>query len=243
MELEALEGRWRRRLEAQHRDSQKKVTSSTLSSAHSNPLCLSGSLIESAPSQLRNNASDLTQAVSWLEKANAVLSQDTSEQQDYETEMQQVQRLIFEAPIIHNISIGLPRPRENSLSIIPTPGYVDPSTNPNINDDYDDPTVKRKVAYKSVQISSSIHRIDSLDKKEIPSIPALGSMDKSPHESGSIQLIPISLAKDEKRLRTSNIIHKEITPHSVNEAVAEDAATLMDFLFSVRNEAAAASKT
>lgn len=234
--MEALESRWRRRLEAQHKESQKKASTTALNPSQQN---ISNPLLEAAPSSLRENAVELTQAVSWLEQANAVLSNDTSYKQDYETEMQQVQRLIFEAPIIHKISTGIPRSLMGSSLLATIPGLNDPPTQSILSDDCADPNMKRKVIYKSAPITTPTHRPAAIEHIA-PS--ATGLKSNQLNETHTLKTIPSPPPQDEKRLRTT-MLPQETTPPFVEESAAEDAATLMDFLFSVRNEASAASKT
>lgn len=178
---------------------------------------------------MRENALEISQAVSWLEQANSVLSHDSSSKQDYETEMEQVQRLIFEAPIIHNISTSLSSLAESSRSN-PTTQLV------TSNDSHD---IQRKVLYKTPPASSPIIRPIAIDHVLVSGADFRSYPSK---ETRTKTAIPSPPPQDEKRLRTSSA-QQDGTPPCIEESAAEDAATLMDFLFSVRNEASAASKT
>lgn len=139
-ELDALERRWRRRLEMQQRESAKKAAASA---AAANAASGGARMIQGVPvafltSNPHQDASSqpvgqnvVTQAASWLDRANAILkgtkvethsttpppstgSNNTRESPEslpsteLENQMQEVQRLIYEGPIIHQTTAGLP---------------------------------------------------------------------------------------------------------------------------------------
>mmetsp|Transcript_2635 Transcript_2635/g.7563 ORF Transcript_2635/g.7563 Transcript_2635/m.7563 type:complete len:481 (-) Transcript_2635:295-1737(-) len=149
-ELDALERRWRRRLEMQQRESAKKAAASAAATnaaitggRHSSPQTqpmIQGvpvALLSAGVSTADANASQIgqnvvTQAASWLDRANAILrgasfqgltpsaSSETSTARaatpsasstpdaEIESEMKEVQRLIYEGPQIQKTAAGLP---------------------------------------------------------------------------------------------------------------------------------------
>lgn len=147
-ELDALERRWRRRLELQQRESAKKAAASAAAANAASrgavtvqgvPVSmLGGSSQNSADSQLQQSA--VTQAATWLDRANVILmgnigtenqvtssstgtgANESSQQQNkdeststnssmedsLEHQMKEVQRLIYEGPMIQQTTAGLP---------------------------------------------------------------------------------------------------------------------------------------
>lgn len=142
-ELEALERRWRRRLEMQQRESAKKAAASV---AAANAAAGAGqTMIQGVPVSLLNGQqamvgmgmggqrigqSVVTQAASWLDRANAILQGtkvepssiygssnsfrqspgelDSVPSSELEDQMKEVQRLIYEGPLIQHSTAGLP---------------------------------------------------------------------------------------------------------------------------------------
>jgi len=145
-ELDALERRWRRRLEMQQRESAKKAAASAAAAnppgqgrgqalVQGVPLAIlggSGADVHSMPptgDRLQQNA--VAQAASWLDRANAILkgskasvsaatagestrnpeygaqSFDSMPSNEIENQMKEVQRLIYEGPIIKQTTAGL----------------------------------------------------------------------------------------------------------------------------------------
>lgn len=147
-ELDALERRWRRRLELQQRESAKKAAASAAAANAASrgtvtvqgvPVSMLGSSSHnSADSQLQQSA--VTQAASWLDRANVILmgnignenqshsssrgnysneislqqnkdettSTHSSMEDSLEHQMKEVQRLIYEGPMIQQTTAGLP---------------------------------------------------------------------------------------------------------------------------------------
>lgn len=142
-ELDALERRWRRRLEMQQRESAKKAAASAAAAN-----AAGGRMIQGVPVAIlsRNPLPDassqligqnvVTQAASWLDRANAILrgskveayasstsgsrdSRDSPESlpsSELENQMQEVQRLIYEGPIIQQTTAGLPNLLSNQTT-------------------------------------------------------------------------------------------------------------------------------
>jgi hypothetical protein len=110
-ELENLERRWRRRLEMQQRESAKKAAAAAVAVGRS---LQDGSYDQTGKGSHRANV--VTRTASWLDRANVLLSEQTStdaesyidEAVDIQVQMQEVQRLIHEGPIIQQTSAGLP---------------------------------------------------------------------------------------------------------------------------------------
>ena len=155
-ELDTLERRWRRRLEMQQRDSAKKAAASAAAVAHGGghadrgmvqgvPVALLSGVGQSSSSDsLQVGQSVVTQAASWLDRANAILkgghlhaspvtatdlgstkqtdgeSIDSLPYSEIESQMKEVQRLIFEGPRIQQTAAGLP----NLLATNPRPNNV-----------------------------------------------------------------------------------------------------------------------
>lgn len=142
-ELELLEKRWLRRLEMQQRESAKKAVASAAGAniagrgntmVQGVPVSILGAVAQgsSPDSQLQQTA--VTQAASWLDRANAVLrgsevsesgalsiesncsaqqyrdeSTQSSAEDSLENQMREVQRLIHEGPGIQQTTAGLPQ--------------------------------------------------------------------------------------------------------------------------------------
>jgi hypothetical protein len=120
-ELDALERRWRRRLDVQQRDAAKKAASSVRSNSQAAHAPAPTSRIST--SYLKDTI--VTRTASWLDRANAILAvgNDGNHQftetstldvkslpvEDIEDQMKEVQRLIHEGPIIQKTTVGLPR--------------------------------------------------------------------------------------------------------------------------------------
>jgi hypothetical protein len=143
-ELDALEKRWRRRLEIQQRESAKKAAAAAAVAGSGNrvssamvqgvPVSLLGASAHGAiDSQLQQTA--VTQAASWLDRANAILrgttssgtnlnssahssagsspgpkdeSTQSSGDDSLENQMKEVRRLIYEGPVIQQTAADLP---------------------------------------------------------------------------------------------------------------------------------------
>lgn len=155
-ELDTLERRWRRRLEMQQRDSAKKAAASAAAANAATGGNRGHTMIQGVPVDLLNTAvgqsstsenqaeigqSVVTQAASWLDRANAILrgaqiqgfpmnalvgfpdqqeSIDTLPSSEIENQMKEVQRLIYEGPQIQMTTAGLPdllatNPRTSSV--------------------------------------------------------------------------------------------------------------------------------
>lgn len=155
-ELDTLERRWRRRLEMQQRDSAKKAAASAAAANAATGGTRGHTMIQGVPVALLNTAvgqcstsedqaeigqSVVTQAASWLDRANAILrgaqiqgfpmstlvgfpdqqeSIDTLPNSEIENQMKEVQRLIYEGPQIQMTTAGLPdllasNPRTSSV--------------------------------------------------------------------------------------------------------------------------------
>ncbi|KAL3936845.1 MAG: hypothetical protein SGBAC_007921 [Bacillariaceae sp.] len=138
-ELDALERRWRRRLEMQQREAAKKAAASAaavntvppngrFNFVQGVPVALLG--VHGVQSQVGTNIPEtvVTQAASWLDRANAILggsnidgsrmilpttASATGPHQvsgsEIENQMNEVRRLIYEGPLIQQTTAGLPR--------------------------------------------------------------------------------------------------------------------------------------
>lgn len=116
-ELDALERRWRLRLEMQQRESAKKAAASAAVAAAASA---AGGMVaigfETGPHRPPTNP--ITQTASWLDRAKSALKEtvsapsqehDFDEEADLEDQIQEVERLIHEGPIIQQKSAGLPQ--------------------------------------------------------------------------------------------------------------------------------------
>jgi hypothetical protein len=139
-ELDELERRWRRRLEMQQRESAKKAAASA-AAVNASPqdgrlhLVQGGGVALLDTHGVRVPAGNsiqqtvVTQAASWLDRANAILagskpsngvpvppssfsrepqSFDSIASNEIESQMQEVRRLIYEGPLIQQTAAGLP---------------------------------------------------------------------------------------------------------------------------------------
>jgi hypothetical protein len=142
-ELDTLERRWRRRLEMQQRESAKKAAASAAATNADTGGGRSHTMIQGVPVALlsgQSTSSDapqigqsvVTQAASWLDRANAILkgghlpnfpmatttlgstqqtageSIDSLPNSEIENQMKEVERLIYEGPNIQQTAAGLP---------------------------------------------------------------------------------------------------------------------------------------
>mmetsp|Transcript_97847 Transcript_97847/g.273956 ORF Transcript_97847/g.273956 Transcript_97847/m.273956 type:complete len:489 (+) Transcript_97847:425-1891(+) len=142
-ELDTLERRWRRRLEMQQRESAKKAAASQAAANAANGIGRDHTMIQGVPVALLSGVGEstssntpqigqhvVTQAASWLDRANAILkgghlqnfpiatmgstgqasgeSIDSMPNSEIENQMKEVQRLIFEGPRIQQTAAGLP---------------------------------------------------------------------------------------------------------------------------------------
>ena len=157
--MDALEKRWRRRLEMQQRESAKKAAASAAAANAAAPgrrgmaqgvgspnLSHTGASGVGSPQAQQN---PIAQTASWLDRANAILrgtrpesigagnaacvtqtstSQPGAEAKtEIENQMREVQRLIYEGPIIQQTTAGLPQlldqanqdQQETSMSSVP----------------------------------------------------------------------------------------------------------------------------
>jgi hypothetical protein len=159
-ELDELERRWRRRLEMQQRESAKKAAASA-AAVNASPQDGRIHLVQGGPVALLdahgvrvpagNNIQQtvVTQAASWLDRANAILagskpsngvlvvptssssrepqSFDSIASNEIESQMQEVRRLIYEGPIIQQTAAGLPHllscesPENTTATMNPVP--------------------------------------------------------------------------------------------------------------------------
>lgn len=227
-ELDALERRWRKRLEMQQREVAKKQAASAAAAA----AAVSGRMIhgKAMHSSLGNNGSRavVAQTASWLDRANAILSHahghgptsSTCKQEskiaktssdEVEEEMKEIERLIHEGPIIQKTSAGLPTLLGNSLT-------ANDTSNSNLIPNGDTSTSKRKVS-DDTSTNTGVHA--HLVTSNSPRL-----------EQVSSSIDEISCFR-EKRMRKS-FSHNNIQDH-------EDAATLMGFLSSVRQAAASSA--
>mmetsp|Transcript_18352 Transcript_18352/g.51143 ORF Transcript_18352/g.51143 Transcript_18352/m.51143 type:complete len:530 (+) Transcript_18352:539-2128(+) len=236
-ELDALERRWRRRLEMQQRESAKKAAASAAAvSAASRgavtvqgvPVSLLGASSNSpADSQLQQSA--VTQAATWLDRANVILmgnidnrnetnssfrgktsnestqhhsstSTQSSAEDSLEHQMKEVQRLIYEGPIVQQTTAGLPN------LLLQTSASTD---------------------VPSFQLTTQAKTTDTIPGVASTST-LLGTMLKP---SSSAPVSP-TLEPADKRMRTSTSADSDTTG-------AEDAEALVGFLRSVRASAAA----
>lgn len=132
-ELDALERRWRKRLELQQRESAKKAAASA-AAVNASPQTGRGHFVQGVPVALLGapviQPNVVTQTASWLDRANAILKGakieggtisgsdsssngkntfDSPSSNEIENQMREVQRLIYEGPIIQQTAAGLPQ--------------------------------------------------------------------------------------------------------------------------------------
>eukprot|EP00536_Pseudo-nitzschia_multiseries_P009494 jgi/Psemu1/258205/estExt_Genewise1Plus.C_2650029 len=240
-ELDALERRWRRRLEMQQRESAKKAAASAAAASAASrcsvtvqgvPVSMLG-IGSHSPSDSQLQQSAVTQAASWLDRANVILmgnidnlsqtnssfrgkpsnednqqqntkdgsmSTQSSAEDSLEHQMKEVQRLIYEGPIIQQTTAGLP----NMLL-----------------------RASASTAVLPFQITTQANNADTITGGPSTSR-MVGTMLKS---SSSAPVSP-TLEPADKRMRTSNSADSDTTG-------AEDAEALVGFLRSVRASAAA----
>lgn len=97
-ELDTLERRWRRRLELQQRESAKKAAASAVAAGRT------------------EGHHPVTQTAAWLDRAKSALQQhappvlsESTTEESLQYQIQEVQRLIYEGPVIQQTSADLPQ--------------------------------------------------------------------------------------------------------------------------------------
>mmetsp|Transcript_9930 Transcript_9930/g.12584 ORF Transcript_9930/g.12584 Transcript_9930/m.12584 type:complete len:663 (+) Transcript_9930:298-2286(+) len=240
-ELDALERRWEKRLEMQQKDMAKKQAASAAAAAAAS---LSGRMQIHGKSHLNQKSLNKTesravvaQTASWLDRANTLLSQahgssnDSSDQEaikirksnsdEVEKQMKEVERLIDEGPIIQKTSAGLQTLLESTTS--PTDS-APPRNEVGRSCTSIDVLSKRKVSDDTPN-NKGIHQSMRQQNVEI----------SQAHYSGATSLSISHSFNPEKRMRKS-FSHNNIQDH-------EAAVTLVGFLSSVRQAAAASGVT
>jgi len=115
--------RWRRRLESQQRESARKAAASAAA-------VRSSSSYDSFATEKRHNA--VTQTASWLDRAKSALKADLPSEADLgqstaiiQNQMNEVQRLIKEGPVIQTNSDGITNVMERGSDQHPSPSGSD----------------------------------------------------------------------------------------------------------------------
>ena len=175
----------------------------------------------------------IAQTASWLDRANAILSNNKaiSEEQKVQArngktvqkEMEEVQRLIYEGPIIQKTSKGLTKLLEPTPPESAKVPLVEQRSKRKVSEDPDTKkaTMTPNISVPAVGPSTnfSTYMVDSTTKTNT-------IRNNNTHQ---IQ---------EKRMRRSYSANHISSLANVSEGAAEDAATLMSFLTSVREAAA-----
>jgi hypothetical protein len=215
-ELETLEKRWRKRLDMQRKEADKKQAASVAASAAAAAIAAASAphLHDPTSALIRLNASALpgnrvvvTRTASWLDRANAILSnrrianeqlsKQLGQRDEVKKEMQEVKKLIQEGPIIQKSSEML---RETS--------------------DIDPPS-KRKVS-------------DERNLKLMQTELRLADHSPSRIKKGVVKRMRKSLSTNNLDLRSDQIR----ADFNLSTGEAEDAASFLGFITSVREEAA-----
>ena len=228
-ELDALERRWRKRLEIQQKEAAKKQAASAAAAA----AAVSGRMLgKSLHTSLGSNGNRavVAQTASWLDRANAILTQSHSNEgteqereivkstsDEVEKEMKEVEQLIHEGPIIQQTSAGLSTLLQQKSLILSTNESAKNATSNSI-----DASNKRKVSDDTsttnnntgVQLGNVKHQVQF-------------------YQSSSEDYSESQTHFHDKRMRRS-FSYNNVQDH-------EDAVTLMGFLSSVRQAAASSS--
>jgi len=253
-ELNSLERRWRRRIEIQRRESAKKQAASAAAAAAaaSGRLHLHGHIPHQSTTAenlqlhpFNSSSNDLAQAASWLDRANNFLSntQGVKEQlkmtvhpgDSVEKEMEEVQRLIHEGPIIQKTSAGFAMLLESGSNDSPPErsgltGSNDPTNKRKVSD-HDSKSILNSKASLSRNVSGlHTHRVNAGFSS---------TMSRTNSASAStLYEAPAASKRLRKAYSTSNL--ESVTPSDNGPTdAAEDAEALMGFLSSVRQAAAA----
>ena len=122
--MDVLERRWRRRLEVQQRESAKKAAASAAAAAAASARGAGGLVqVDTGTSQAAGSSfqHNVTQTASWLDRAKSVLQEpalasqpevsdlQSLPQNEIMSQMEEVQRLIHEGPVIQETSAGIPQ--------------------------------------------------------------------------------------------------------------------------------------
>lgn len=128
-ELDTLERRWRRRLEMQQRESAKKTAASAAVAAAAS----SGRMLPQGTDKAADSTQQLNpvaQTAAWLDRAKSALKEPTKETPqeatDLHHQMEEVQRLIHEGPVIQQTSADLPHMLDDETQEA-TVGEVEPA--------------------------------------------------------------------------------------------------------------------
>jgi len=215
-ELETLEKRWRKRLDMQRKEADKKQAASVAASAAAAAIAAASAphLHDPTSALIRLNASALpgnrvvvTRTASWLDRANAILSnrrianeqlsKQLGQRDEVKKEMQEVKKLIQEGPIIQKSSEML---RETS--------DIDPPSKRKVSDD-------RNLKLMQTEIRLANHSPSRIKK-------------------GVVKRMRKSFSTNNLDLRSDQIR----ADFNLSTGEAEDAASFLGFITSVREEAA-----
>jgi len=229
-ELRELESRWRKRLDMQKREAEKKIAASAAATQAAQAAASASAphLHDPTSALIRLNASALpgnrvvvSRTASWLDRANAILSNrrmvcaqqssQESNEDDVKKELQEIEGLIQESPII-----------QKSSELLHQVDYISS----------DDVLSKRKVS-------------DDRQSKTVgPQHDAIEAVTKPAQDFNKCQIE----SGDEKRLRKSlsgnnlDIPPSQISAdYNVSSGEAEDAASFLGFISSVQKESVAAT--
>jgi uncharacterized membrane protein YcjF (UPF0283 family) len=129
-ELETLERRWRRRLEMQQRESAKKAAASAAVAAAAS----SGRPLAPGNDKTTEGAqpNPVAQTAAWLDRAKSALKEAPEEAPEEATDLhnqiEEVQRLIHEGPVIQQTSADLPHILDEEIQeAVSETGEVEPA--------------------------------------------------------------------------------------------------------------------
>lgn len=264
-ELDVLEQRWRRRLEVQQREAAKKQAASA---AAATAAAMSGRIPLLAPTPTPTlstlphaaflstvnpigQSAVIAQTASWLDRANAILSnkQAISEEQKIQArngktvqkEMEEVQRLIYEGPIIQKTSKGLTKLLEGAPADATNAPLVDQSTTRKVPEG---PGTNKAPMTPTISVTAVGHATDfrTFTADSNISVTAVGVGHATDFrtftKTNTNTIANNNCHSQEKRMRRAYSANHISSLADVSAGAAEDAATLMSFLTSVREAAA-----
>jgi len=243
-----LERRWKSRLEIQQQESAKKRAAAVATeSLHLHGVIPNSQPIKTSKHSFNSSSNSLAQTASWLDRANSILSNSQYRKEEFTSksthddsvkkEMEEVQRLIHEGPIIKKASAGLIMTSNNlSSQSLPTAKAISFS-----------PSCKRKVPDNQDDLSTNKSKLcgpKPLSRIHPPSSNVAFAPINSTKTAPPVSLCAPSEglpSLQEKGCRMTQGTGRPNPSRPTDTCLAgtvEDAETLMGFLSSVRQAAA-----
>lgn len=230
-ELRELESRWRKRLDMQKREAEKKIAASTAATQAAQAAAVASAphLHDPTSALIRLNASALpgnrvvvSRTASWLDRANAILSSrrmasaqqsnQIGNQEDVKKELKEIEGLIQEGPIIQKTSELLHQEHHKVSD--------DTSSKRKVSDDREGKIIEPQhdnlqTHTKAVQAKQELCVVNSGEDKRLRKSVSASNLDMPPSQISA--------------------------DYNVSSGDAEDAASFLGFISSVQKQSVAAT--